>query len=289
MKNATKAMKPNLESLAEKVKAGDKEALEELVERIRDRIYGLAIRMLYHPADAEDATQEILIKIITHLEGFKGESSFATWAYRVASNHLLTTHKRRAERWALSFEKYEQQIDRGLSEAGPVSFNEAEQGLIVEEVKLACMQGMLLCLKRDVRLAFILGEVFGFKGSEGAEILDITPEAFRKRLSRGRKQIREFMVKKCGLVNPANPCHCVHHVAHDVKSGWIDPENLLFAKHPCHSRINSIAARRLQELDELGRVTALFHSQPEYAAPEAFVEFMKNLVDSGKFHLLNDH
>jgi RNA polymerase sigma factor (sigma-70 family) len=279
---------PDLESLAEKAKEGDKDALEGLVRGIQDRIYGLAIRMLYHPADAEDATQEILIKIITHLDGFRGESVFATWAYRVASNHLLTTKRRRAEQWDLTFDKCERRIEKGLSYRGRQSFNEAENDLLFEEMKLACMQALLLCLSREIRMAFILGVVFQTTGIEGGEILDITPESFRQRLSRGRKQISDFMATKCSLVNPKNPCHCERILAFDIeKESVIDPENLLFADHPCHAKKNGQVMNRLQELDELVRVTALFRSDPDYAAPRAFVVIVKKLMDSGRFQLLD--
>src|SRR5262245_66250967 len=82
-------MAENLENLAARGRDGDREALERLVTAIQGRIYGLALRMLWHPEDARDATQEILVRIVTHLAGFRGESAFATWAYRVAANQLL--------------------------------------------------------------------------------------------------------------------------------------------------------------------------------------------------------
>ena len=72
-------MEPAIETMVEQAKEGHKDALEALIRSIQDRIYGLSIRMLYHPADAEDATQEILIKVITHLDSFRGESAFTTW------------------------------------------------------------------------------------------------------------------------------------------------------------------------------------------------------------------
>ncbi len=99
------------EELVKKANLGDKKALEDLLIQIRDGIYSLALRMLYEPTDAEDATQEILIRIITHLGTFKGNSSFKTWMYRVACNHLLTMRKRKAERNSVSFEQYETSID----------------------------------------------------------------------------------------------------------------------------------------------------------------------------------
>ena len=78
-----------LDALVRLSRAGDRQALERLIEAIQGKVYNLAIRMLRVPADAEDATQEILIKVITHLGEFRSESAFTTWVYRVASNHLL--------------------------------------------------------------------------------------------------------------------------------------------------------------------------------------------------------
>src|SRR2546429_5911062 len=103
--------------LVERARSGDANALEELIASIQDKIYGLAIRMLWHPDDAADATQEILIRIVTHLGTFRGESAFMTWAYRVASNYLLTVRKRRAEQEELTFERFGAQLDEGLSDA----------------------------------------------------------------------------------------------------------------------------------------------------------------------------
>ena len=287
MKKKPQSIRPSLEILVQQAKEGDKDALEELVRRIQDRIYGLALRMLYHPADAEDATQEILIKIITRLDRFRGESTFKTWAYRIASNHLLTTKKRRAEKWGMTFDKCDKRIEKGLSYRGRRSFNKMEDGLLLEEMKLACMQALLLCLNPETRVAFILGVVFQATGIEGGEILNITPESFRQRLSRGRKQISDFMSTKCSLVNPENPCHCERILAFDVeKARVIDPENLLFADHPCHAKKNGQAMKQLQELDDLVRVTELFRSHPDYAAPQAFVEIVKKLMDSGRFQVL---
>ena len=78
--------------------------LEWLVRRHSPWIYNIALRLLYHPDDAQDASQEILVKVITRLLMFEGRSSFRTWLYRIALNHLLTMKRLRRERW--TFERY---------------------------------------------------------------------------------------------------------------------------------------------------------------------------------------
>ncbi|HEX8945921.1 MAG TPA: sigma factor [Gemmatimonadaceae bacterium] len=82
-----------LEELAKRAVAGDGGALTAVVEGVQDDVYRLALRMLWHPQDAEDASQEILFKIVTSLATFRGESAFRTWALRVATNHLLNVRR----------------------------------------------------------------------------------------------------------------------------------------------------------------------------------------------------
>ncbi|MHB9098158.1 MAG: sigma factor [Syntrophales bacterium] len=159
----SKTVETAIEDLVEQAKMGNKDVLEEIIRRIQDRLYGLALRMLFIPADAEDATQEILVKIITHLGTFKGES----------------------------------------------------------------------------------------------------------------------------LVDPQNPCRCKTLAALHLKKGQIDPENLLYATHPCHPRREeSRPEDLLKELDQISRAAMLIRTHPDYAAPGVFVESMKGLIDSGRFQLL---
>lgn len=83
----------SLEQAVEAARAGSREALETVLSAIQGRVYGLCVRMLWHPEDARDASQEILIRVMTHLGDFRGGSAFGTWVYRVAANYLLDVAK----------------------------------------------------------------------------------------------------------------------------------------------------------------------------------------------------
>jgi len=273
-------MDSDVNALVEQARDGNREALEQLVTKIQDRVYGLAIRMLSHPADAEDAAQEILIKIVTHLGEFRGESSFTSWVYRIACNHLLTTRKRRAERREVTFELCERHIDDAIAASGAHTAPEAEQGLIVEEMMLSCMQGILLCLSRDLRIAYILSEVLDLSSAQGGNILNISPMAFRKRVSRGRTLIRNFMQKNCGIVNPGNRCKCVQLVGLAVQTGLIRPERPLFSAHPRRNPHVGVPKEVLEHMDEEDRVKALFRSHPDYIAPKVLLENFRKVVQS---------
>ncbi len=131
------------------------------VGRVQDEVYRLSLRMLWHPQDAEDATQEILFRIITSVATFRGESTFRTWALRVATNHLLNVRRSRIERQSLTFDAFGKDLADGLVDPGEAPApraDEADQPLLEEEVRIGCTQAMLLCLDRDERIAYILGE-----------------------------------------------------------------------------------------------------------------------------------
>src|ERR1043166_7724588 len=92
--------------LVTRARSGNRAALEALVQRHQGWIYNIAVRMLSHPQDAEDATQEILIKAVTQLSSFEGRSSFRTWLYRIVVNHVLNMKRARAETVGWTFAKY---------------------------------------------------------------------------------------------------------------------------------------------------------------------------------------
>lgn len=270
----------NLEQYVRRAKEGDLQALEEVVCGVQEKVYGLAFRMLGHQEDAEDEAQEILIKIITHLSNFREESAFTSWVYRIACNHLLTARKKRAEKMGLSFDLMEESVSAGLENMEPLTVSGPERDVLLEETRVGCMQGALICLDREVRIVVILAEQYGVTGKEGAFILDITPELFRKRLSRGKKSLQDAMVKNCGLVNPNNPCRCHKQAGARLKNGLID---MTFVKKENASKGRAEAVTHLKELDEIDRTIAMYRRYPKYHTPESFTYIMKNLIKTGRY------
>jgi RNA polymerase sigma factor (sigma-70 family) len=274
--------KPSLEALAVRAKAGDRGALEALVAAIRHDVYNLAVRMLWHPDDAEDATQEILLRIVTKLATFRGDSAFRTWSFRVATNHLLNVRRSRAEREALTFERFGKDVETGLSDPAAGPADDPQQALLVEEVKLGCTTAMLLCLSREERLAYILGDIFELQSEEAARALGIRPPAFRKRLSRARDRLRAFMRAHCGLVNPSAACSCERRLAPAVARRRVDRDRPLFAGVPHDDAIATI-----REVEALHDIADVFRRHPRYAAPDRLVEGVRRVLDSGRFRVFN--
>jgi len=275
------------DELAERVCAaatGDKAAARDVLDAVSNDVYELALRMLGHPADAEDAAQEILVVVLTHLSSFRGESAFRTWVWRIAANHLARV--RRGRRETVTFETLDERLRTGLREPqsdGP----DPEAAAQSAELRLRCTEAMLLCLDRDLRIAHILGDIFGLSGEVCAEILGIDAAAFRKRQSRARQRLRDFMQPWCGLVGAENPCRCAGQVDAAIERGLLAPEDLYFAKARKRPGAPSIH-RAAEEVGGLIRVIEVLRGPHRYAAPDAMVQGLRELLDSQRLELLRD-
>jgi RNA polymerase sigma factor (sigma-70 family) len=269
----------SLELDVDRAKGGDRAALESVMSAVQRDVYNLALRFLWHPQDAEDATQEILIRVLTGLSGFRGESGFRTWVYRIACNSLLTLRKQRMEKNSVTFEEFGEDLSRGLSDDSLVVESDVDEKLLLEEVKVGCTLAMLLCLDRDHRLAYILGEILELDHREAAAALEITPGSYRKRLSRARAAITSFMTSRCGLANPVNTCRCRRRVTTAIARGRVVPSNLLFASSREQARRFPQVLAQIRRLEDTRRAAALYRSHPETKRSDAFVSWLKRLLD----------
>jgi RNA polymerase sigma factor (sigma-70 family) len=259
----------SLEELAREAAAGDSEALARLVEEVQHPVYRLALRFLGHPEDAKDATQEILVRLITHLGSFEGRSQFMTWAYTVSIRQLMRTRKRLVESSVQGAEAFAAFLDRGLADRD-FTAEEAEYRALCAEVRISCTYGMLLCLSRPLRASYILGDALGMPDSVAAEICGISRAAQRQRLARARRTIRSIIAHRCGLVDAANPCRCGRQIESSLEAGILDRDNLVFAGHartdggPIET---GTVARAAEQLDLALAMSEVYRSDPGFAAP----------------------
>ncbi len=264
--------------LVSHAKEGDRNALESLVKLVQDRIYRLALKMLYRPQDAEDAAQEILIRIITKLDSFREESSFSTWALTIAVNHLKNKKQNQKDNW-FTFKRCEAAILKEIPDESTRTHFKAEQNLVVEELRISCMQALLQCLDKEHRLAYILGSTMGLSGPEGSFIMEISPAAFRKRLSRARESLRNFLTENCGLFDADNKCNCSAQAMSAVNKGYIKPDRLGFAGQPCSENFVSDVETKLAALDTISREIALMRINQNFQAPEAFLQGIGQMLN----------
>jgi RNA polymerase sigma factor (sigma-70 family) len=212
--------------LIEKVLNGDSKALDKLVNIHQAFIYNLAWKMTHSNEDALDLTQEVLIKVVTKLSTFKKKSAFRTWLYRIVFNEFLQTKRKAKEEAFPSFEAHDQQLN-AVPDPELTPEEELELKDYTREVKFRCTSAMLICLDREQRLIYLLGNSFGVDHNVGAEILDITPQNFRVKLSRARKELHNYMEYRCGLIKKSNPCRCVKKAKSALKMGVLNENNLI--------------------------------------------------------------
>jgi RNA polymerase sigma factor (sigma-70 family) len=233
-----------IEHLAKQAVDGDRDAVEQLVRDLQGDVYGLALRMLWNREDAEDATQEILVRAVTRLAQFDFRSRLKTWVYRIAVNYILDVKKSPVERMHLTFERFAADLAEGLSSSGP---SEAERSLLTEEVKVGCTLGMLQCLDRPHRLAYVVGEILDLSGPEAADVLEIAPALFRKRLQHARAAITSFTRTYCGLASDMAACACHRRVPAALRLGRVREDGLNFANAAASYRETRDVVRQVEE------------------------------------------
>lgn len=263
--------------LIDQATKGNKEALETVILSIRDLVFNLSLRMLGTFPDAEDASQDILLKIMTHLSSFKGESSFTTWVFRIATNHLINYKKHMFAHFPLSFEYYGDDIEKADISSIPDLTQSVEQAILAEELKMSCTNVLLQCLDAESRCIFVLGTMFKVDSRIAGDILDITPEAYRQRLSRVRHKVADFLSDYCGEYGKGK-CHCRDRLNYAIQSHRLNPSSLDYTE------ASTIPVEQMMQfkdaMEEIDDMSAQFSFCKTYESPERTKQFFRQFLES---------
>ncbi len=268
--------------LIQKATSGDKKALETVILSVQDLVFNLSLRMLGTFQDAEDATQDILLKVVTHLISFKGESSFSTWVFRIASNHLKNYKKHMFAKFPLSFEFYGDDIRNADIKNVPDLTQNVERSILAEELKFSCTNVMLQCLDAESRCIFILGTMFKVDSRIAGEILEITPEAYRQRLSRIRKKVGDFLKEYCGEYG-GGTCHCTDRVNYAVQNHRINPAHLDFT-----AAVPKEMREVKEAMEEIDGISHEFSFCKTYQSPESLKKFIEDFLKGTSFSVVGN-
>lgn len=270
-------------ALVDKATAGDKKALETLVTDVQNIVFNLSLRMLGTFTDAEDATQDILLKIITHLSSFRGDSSFTTWVYSIAVNHLKNYKKHMFAHYPLSFEYYGDDIENGKIQDVPDLTQNVEKDILAEELKISCTNVMLQCLDTESRCIFILGTMFKVDSRIAGDILGMTPEVYRQRLSRIRKKMADFLGQYCGEYGSGR-CKCKDRVNYAIQSHRINPQQLDYTaatEIPIKTLLD--VKHAMEDIDDLSQYFLFCKS---YQSPERTENLIQEFLDSTQLSII---
>jgi len=246
---------------------------EERLKAIWRMVFNLSVNFLHDEEDAQEATQEILLKATCALSGFRGESSLDTWIYRIAYNHLVDRKKALA-RERITFELFEDDVNHFEPYQGDPDLSREEMRIYVEQIKVGCTKAMLQCLDPKDRFVFLIGSVFGFDGAQGAAVCGMSPPAYRQRLSRAQRKLRNFMSLNCGLMNPDATCRCRKRIRIALDRGRIDPDRLL------HHADSPKTRDYLEDMNRLDAVAEVFRDNPFLDKTESFSEEIGRMVSA---------
>ncbi len=272
-----------LSTLIDQATTGNKAALEAVLADVQDLVFNLSLRMLGTFHDAEDASQDILLKVMTHLSSFKGESAFTTWVFRIAVNHLKDYKKHMFAQFPLSFEFYGDDIRNGKLHDIPDLTQNVEKAILAEELKLSCINVMLQCLDPESRCVFILGTMFQVDSRIAGDILGITPEAYRQRLSRVRKKMADFLSEYCGAYGNG-ACHCADRINYAIQSHRLAPDRLDFTT----AKPSDTAAEVTAAMEEIDGYSQQFSFCRTYQSPERLKQMLQDFLNGPAFSTVSN-
>jgi DNA-directed RNA polymerase specialized sigma24 family protein len=229
--------------------------------------------LLGNASEASDATQEVLLKLVTHLTQFRRERRTLTWAYTVATRHLLR-HRRSLAR-ERSVVALEGAIRGGLSINEPASAPDGDARVQTAETRLACTGAMLACLRVDERVAVLLAEVLGADDDLGARLCEVAPTVYRKRLSCARQKLRRVLEDLCGLARAEAPCSCTRRARAKQIAGIAVPRRV---------QLPVVDAAQVQRaaypLGQVRRLGAVFALESLVDPPEALWTRLRGQLDA---------
>lgn len=174
---------PDDRALVAAASAGDRRALDELLRTHYDRIYAVCRRITGSDADAADAAQEALIKIVRSLPEFDGRAAFSTWAYRIATNASLDELRRRRRRPGL--EHHDNSRDEQLDPGAGARIDAVADRLAIDAA--------LVQVPETFRLPLVLRDVGDLDYAEIATVLDVPVGTVKSRIARGRAVLIQIL------------------------------------------------------------------------------------------------
>ena len=191
-------MERNERDMIERASRGDAASFNHLMEQHERRMYAVALRMCGNREDAQDCLQEAMLRVYRAIGGFKGQSSFSTWVYRITMNTCLDELRRKKNRQNTSLDNL---LDMGWSPADET--NAPEKQAMRSELRRN-LNRAIRELPEEMRAAVVLRDIQGFSYDEIARMLEINVGTIKSRISRGREKLREKMKENAELFDTAD-------------------------------------------------------------------------------------
>ncbi len=181
--------------IVQRVLSGDTEAFETLVLEHQNKVYSLALRMVGNEEDARDMAQEAFIRAFNSLTGFRGDSKFSVWLYRLTSNICIDFLRSRAKKYTVSMTWTDDEGEEtGELEVPDETYSpeaQLDRSLIRESVRRG-----LDTLSPQYREILLLREINGLSYEEIGRVLGIEEGTVKSRIFRARKKLCDFLLRE---------------------------------------------------------------------------------------------
>ncbi len=212
--------------LVQRAQLGDSHAFDELVKTYRDNLRSYLFRMITHPDETEDLTQETFVKAYMNIQSFRGESSFKTWLFAIGTN-LVRDHFRAKRRWP----ENNQDIGKKACPSKKTLTDERdrllEEGLNtrydIESHINFCFTCIMKSIPLEQQIALMLKEIYLFKNNEIAEIMNKTETSVKHLVHNARDKMKRIFNDRCALIGKQGMCYqCVE--MHQLMYPDLDPQ-----------------------------------------------------------------
>ena len=278
--------KNELNELIDLAAEGNSRALEMVLLDVRDLVFNLSVRMLGTVADAEDASQDILMKVMMKLGSFRKEADFHTWVYRIAANYLTDYKKSMFAQHPLNFDYYANDIRAGYQDTTEEMLMGVSREEMAKELKLSCTNVMLQCLDPQSRCIFILGTMFHVNSKMAGDILDLSPENYRQKLSRAKRKMADFLQAYCGL-SGTGCCDCYDRVGYALEQHRIHPRRMEFKQ--LRTLDKGILQEHMDSMEKLDEKVPVFEELPHYQSNMDVKTFIQNLIASRHMNKIKNY
>lgn len=175
--------------LVEDLRQGSMQAFEEIISRYETKVYNLAMRFTRNPEDAEEVLQDVFATIYTKIDGFRGQSAFSSWLYRIIVNAAFMKLRKRKQQAAVSLEDLTPTLRHYYLEGDASQLTRSDSITFHRELRLV-LERAIGRLPEQYRAVFVLRDVDGLSNQEVGEILQISIPAVKSRLHRSRLMLR---------------------------------------------------------------------------------------------------
>jgi RNA polymerase sigma-70 factor (ECF subfamily) len=189
--------------LIKKSKSGDIEAFEQLIFDYQKKAYNIALRIMGNQEDAKDMCQEAFIRIFKSIEGFKEQSSFSTWMYRIITNVCLDEIRKRKKSDTVSIDSTFETQD-GEIHYEIVSEDDTPEEAYIRTEKKRLILKTINELNEEYKTAIVLRDIQGFSYEEIANILCCSIGTVKSRINRGRNILKDKLRTVLELSNSEN-------------------------------------------------------------------------------------